>query len=75
MESRLSRSPLKARPLRLPAQSVQEAIDNLVWDEAGGYITFALAMTIVASFEWVAVLRGSPRLTAGSPYSQSHLPP
>jgi hypothetical protein len=57
----LTRSPLKAKPLRLPGQSVQEAIDNLLWDGAGAYIAIALAMTVVATFEWVAVLRHLPR--------------
>ena len=61
MESRLSRSPLKAKPLRLPGQSVQDAIENLLWNETSPYISIALAMTIVASFEWVAVLRHLPR--------------
>lgn len=61
MGSKLSRSPIKAKPLRLPGQSVQEAIDDLLWDEAGPYIAFALAMIVVASFEWLAVLRHLPR--------------
>jgi hypothetical protein len=61
MSSRLSRSPLKAKPLRLPGQSVQEAIDDLLWNETSPYIAIALAMTLVASFEWLAVLRHLPR--------------
>ena len=61
MESRLSRSPLKAKPLRLPGQSVQEAIDDLLWDKIGPYTVFAVVMTVVASFEWMAVLRHLPR--------------
>ena len=61
MEFKLSRSPLKSKPLRLPGQSVQDEIDNIVWDETSPYILIALAMVIVASFEWVAVIRHLPR--------------
>ena len=61
MGSRLSRSPLKAKPLRLPGQSVQEAIDKLLWDEVGPYIAIAVVMLIVAGVEWLAVLRHLPR--------------
>lgn len=61
MESSLSRSPLKAKPLRLPGQSVQDAIDEFLWDKAGPYILFAVVMTVVASLEWLAVIRHLPR--------------
>ena len=74
MESNLPRSPLKAKPLQLPGQSVQEAIDDLLWDKTAPYIAFAVAMTVVASFEWLAVLsdisRGSPGPTAALQYSR-----
>jgi predicted DNA-binding transcriptional regulator AlpA len=34
MESQESRSPLKGKPLRLPGRSVQEALDDLLFDNA-----------------------------------------
>lgn len=61
MESTRSRSPLKAKPLRLPGQSVQKAIDDLLWDSLGPYLAFAVAMAILAALEWLAVLRHLPR--------------
>jgi hypothetical protein len=61
MESRLSRSPLKAKPLRLPGQSVQDAIDDVLWNEISPHISIALVTTIVASLEWLAVFRHLPR--------------
>jgi Nuclease-related domain len=61
MGSTTSRSPLKAKPLRLPGQSVQEDIDDLLWDETGPYIAFAVAIALVAFFEWMAVLLRLPR--------------
>jgi hypothetical protein len=61
MGSRLLRSPIKAKPLRLPGQSVQDAIDDLLWDGIGPYFAFALFMVILSGLEWVAVLRHMPR--------------
>lgn len=62
MGSTLSRSPLKAKPLRLPGQSVQRKIDDILWDEIGPYIAVAAVTLILAGVEWVAVLRHMPRL-------------
>ncbi len=61
MGSRLTRSPIKAKPLRLPGQSVQEAIDNLLWDKTGPYIAIAVMTLVLAVEEWIAVLRHLPR--------------
>jgi hypothetical protein len=61
MESELSRSPLKAKPLRLPGQSVQEAIDDLLWREIAPYLAIAVLMLIVAGMEWLAILWHLPR--------------
>jgi hypothetical protein len=55
------RSPIKAKPLRLPGQSVQEAIDNLLWDGVGPYIAIALMLVVLAGIEWLAVVRHIPR--------------
>lgn len=60
MRSKLSRSPLKAKPLRLPGQSVQEVIDDLLWDEIGPYTAIAVMMLALAGFEWFAALRHIP---------------
>lgn len=61
MGSRLSRSPLKAKPLRLPGQSVQEAIDDLLWDKIGPSIAIAVMTSVLAGVEWISVLRHLPR--------------
>jgi hypothetical protein len=56
-----TRSPLKGKPLRLPGQSVQESIEDLLWDGIAPYFTFTAAMVILAGFEWLAVLMHLPR--------------
>lgn len=61
MGTPISRSPLKAKPLRLPGQSVQEAMDKLLWDELGPCIAVAVMMVIMAAMEWMAVLIHLPR--------------
>jgi hypothetical protein len=56
MESSLSRSPIKAKPLRLPGQSLQKAIDDLLWDGIGPYFAVAGVLLLMAALEWLAVL-------------------
>lgn len=58
---RRSRSPLEAPPLRVPGQSLQAKIDDLAWDGFLPYAAFALAMLVLAGFEWIAVWRHLPR--------------
>ncbi|MGH8226529.1 MAG: nuclease-related domain-containing protein [Steroidobacteraceae bacterium] len=60
MATHLSRSPIKDKPLPLPGQSVQDAIDTLLWDEIAPYVTFAVALLLLAGFEWFSVLRHLP---------------
>lgn len=60
MESPRSSSPLKLKPLRLPEQSLDEAMEKLLWDELGPPLLFALICIILADFEWIYVWR--PRL-------------
>jgi hypothetical protein len=56
------RSPLKLKPLRLPGQSVEEAIDRSLWDGFAPYLAFAIAFTLIAILEWLAVVTHAPRL-------------
>lgn len=55
------RSPIKSKPLRMPGQSLQERIDDVLWDGFIPYYSFALAMLVLAGFEWMAVWRHLPR--------------
>jgi hypothetical protein len=61
MESQESRSPLKGKPLRLPGQSVQEALDDLLFDKLLPYFLFVMFLALLTGMEWLAVLRHSPR--------------
>lgn len=61
MDAPLSRSPIKAKPLRVPGQSIQETIENVLWDDLAPSLAIAVAMLLVAGFEWLAVLRHIPR--------------
>jgi hypothetical protein len=60
MESPRSSSPLKLKPLRLPGQSLDEAMEKLLWDELGSPLLFALICITFAGFEWFAALRQLP---------------
>jgi hypothetical protein len=60
-EPSASRSPLKSKPLRLPGQSVQEALDDEVWDRFFPYLLAALFFSWAAAVEWLAVWRHFPR--------------
>jgi len=50
--SKAKRSPLKAKPLRNPGQSLDEQIHDLIEDRIGGPILFAMFTVILAGLEW-----------------------
>lgn len=52
------RSPLKARPLRVPGQSVDEEIARLLDEKLDSYAITAAGMISIAVFEWTPVLLG-----------------
>jgi hypothetical protein len=54
-------SPLKAKPLRLPGQSIQDELDELAWDTVAGYLLVAAMASFLAFMEWMAVLNNWPR--------------
>jgi len=56
-----SQSPLKARPLRLPGQSLDREIDRWISESAMGYYVVAAMLCTVAAFEWYGTLTHSPR--------------
>lgn len=53
MNAKEKKSPLTAKPLRNPGQSVDEAIDTLLDDEAGKYILLLIAPVTLAVVEWL----------------------
>jgi len=55
MESQESRSPLKGKLLRLPGQSVQDALDDIVLDKLIPYFMFVVFLALLTGMEWVAV--------------------
>jgi len=61
MESTGSRSPLKDRPLRLPGQSVQDELEELLLDKLLPYFLFVVFLGLITGMEWVAVWRHLPR--------------
>jgi hypothetical protein len=54
-------SPLKAKPLRLPGESVDKEIDRWINDKAFGALFVAGCLCFVAYFEWYGYLTDSPR--------------
>ena len=56
-----SQSPLKAKPLRLPGESVDKEIDKWVTDKALGAFFVAASVCATAYFEWYGFLTHSPR--------------
>jgi len=56
-----SRSPLKARPLRNPGQSLDQEIDALIADKFTSYYFFPVVLWLLAGTEWVATLVNMPR--------------
>jgi len=55
-------SPLKAKPLRLPGESVDKEIDRWINDATLGPFFGAGSFCIVAFFEWYGYLTHAPRL-------------
>lgn len=47
-----TRSPIKAKPLRLPGQSIAEERENLVEDAVGQPLMLALFFVLIAGLEW-----------------------
>jgi hypothetical protein len=56
-----SQSPLKAKPLRLPGESVDKEIDKWVTDKALGAFFVAASLCAIAYLEWYGFLTHSPR--------------
>lgn len=56
-----SQSPLKAKPLRLPGESVDKEIDRWINDKALGTLFAAGCFCFVAYFEWYGYLTNAPR--------------
>jgi hypothetical protein len=54
------RSPLKAKPLRNPGQSLDEQIHDLISDYALGPAVFALFLVLLAALEWVKYAQAVP---------------
>lgn len=54
-------SPLKAKPLRLPGESVDKEIDRWITDKALGALFAAGCFCFVAYFEWYGYLTHAPR--------------
>jgi len=50
------RSPLKAKPLRLPGQSLDEEVERLLRDKVDSYAIVGAGMAGIAIFEWSHVL-------------------
>lgn len=56
------RSPLRAKPLRLPGQSVQEAIEARLLGTFFPLFVCSIFLTWIAASEWLAVWRHIPRM-------------
>ncbi len=54
------RSPLKAKPLRNPGQSLDEQMRDLVTDYVLGPALFALFLFFLAAFEWLKYVQSIP---------------
>lgn len=54
-------SPLKARPLRNPGQSLDEEIQKIFDDKVLAYFWYAGALAILTITEWVGVVMNAPR--------------
>jgi hypothetical protein len=55
------KSPLKAKPLRLPGQSLQDEINNLIDDKIESYLLYPLVFFVVAFLEWAGWYYELPR--------------
>jgi hypothetical protein len=54
-------SPLKAKPLRVAGQSVDEAIDRSINDTATSYFMVAAVLCVLSAMEWLGYLTHAPR--------------
>ncbi len=54
-------SPLKAKPLRLPGESLDKEIDDLLMDSVLSYFIAAATLCGLAAFEWVGYFTHWPR--------------
>lgn len=54
------KSPLKAKPLRQPGQSVQEEIDNIIDDKLLLYVLAPVMLIVFAFMEWIKWFFHSP---------------
>jgi hypothetical protein len=54
-------NPLKGKPLRSPGQSVQDELDNLVFDHVAPYSLGAAFLVIQAFTEWLMTIQHAPR--------------
>jgi hypothetical protein len=59
-----TQSPLKAKPLRNPGQSLDEEIDRVVNDKFLAYFLAAVTLWVVGLLEWLAKIRNAPRSPA-----------
>jgi hypothetical protein len=48
-----NKSPLKARPLRIPGQSLDEEIQKIIDDELFSYLLFPILLIIFSVFDWL----------------------
>lgn len=48
-----TKSPLKAKPLRNPGQSLDEEIEKLINEDAGSYIFVTISIIIFTVYEWI----------------------
>jgi hypothetical protein len=54
------KSPIKALPLRLAGQSIDEEIHRIQSEEIGAYVAVAVLFCAMAAFEWYKYLRDLP---------------
>lgn len=57
-----SKSPLKAKPLRNPGQSLDEQIQSIISDKLWGYLMFPAIFWLIAGLEWLAQEQGMRRM-------------
>jgi hypothetical protein len=55
------RSPLKAKPLRNPGESLDHEIERCISDTVVGYYLAAMVLCVLASMEWLGYLTHAPR--------------
>ncbi len=54
------RSPLKDRPLRLPGQSIQEQIEDILIDILVKYFGIGSTFLLIALYDWLSTLQKTP---------------